>query len=45
MMCKIPESSIYRRINKLETLFFQFVSTDVAAFQDFLTPVAQHDPQ
>lgn len=44
-MSKIPESSIYCRIYKLESLFFQFVATDVAAFQDFLTAIAQHDPQ
>ena len=37
MLNEIPESSINRRIDKLETLLFQFVCTDVAAFQDLFT--------
>ncbi len=41
MLNEIPESSINRRIDKLKTLLFQFVCTDVAAFQDFFTTFTQ----
>ncbi len=39
------KSSVYRRIYKLEALFFQFIGAYVAAFQDFFTPVTHHETQ
>ena len=39
---EFPESSINRRVNKLETLLFYFVGTDIAAFQDLFPPLSQH---